>query len=421
MEASRALRIAFGSFSHALNLHGSMRSSTKTVPIKRPGQSLLDRPLVNTVLCEERDRSRWTTFIERERPGYHAFSWEWREIIEQTFGHRPCYLMAETSGGTGGPEVMGVLPLFFVKGPLVGRALISLPYLNGSGIYSTSQAATEHLLRAVASLAHLYRVTQVELRHRETSPPGLDVFSSSEPPTESKVSSARSGTPKFVERSHKSAVVLQLPETADRLFASFPGKLRSQIRRPTKDGATSETISGDSPALTSHVDRFYTVFAENMRELGTPVYPKRLFDLTLKAFGKNAALHLVHLHGEPVAGGITVSMDGRTEIPWASSLRKCAKSAPNMLLYWEALQHAIQHGSTSFDFGRSTPGSGPYQFKLQWGGSPVPLKWHNWARTGELPNISPENKSFSLAIDLWKRLPLRATTALGPFLTRWLP
>jgi hypothetical protein len=125
---------------------------------------------------------------------------------------------------------------------------------------------------------------------------------------------------------------------------------------------------------------------------------------------------------EPVAACFLVGFKKTMEIPWASSLPEYNRLAPNMLLYWSALSFAIERGYGVFDFGRSTPGEGTYQFKAQWGAMPVPLHWYYWLRgAGSLPEMNPKNKKYRFAIEIWKRLPLSITQLVGPRIVGNLP
>jgi hypothetical protein len=75
-----------------------------------------------------------------------------------------------------------------------------------------------------------------------------------------------------------------------------------------------------------------------------------------------------------------------------------------------------------FDFGRSTPGEGTFKFKEQWGAEPVPLHWEYWLASGDdLPDQSPKNPKFRLAIESWKHLPLWLANAAGPRIVRGIP
>jgi len=159
-----------------------------------------------------------------------------------------------------------------------------------------------------------------------------------------------------------------------------------------------------------------------MRDLGTPVYGKAFFLEILKSFPDSSRIAVVYLKDQPVAAGFLYAFRRVLEIPWASSDRRYNRLAPNMLLYSSALKYGCEQGFSLFDFGRSTPGGGTYKFKEQWGARPVPLHWHYWmSNGGPLPDLSPSNAKFKLAIAVWQRLPLFVSKLLGPSIVRFIP
>ena len=209
---------------------------------------------------------------------------------------------------------------------------------------------------------------------------------------------------------------LRLAATTDEQFAAFSGKLRAQVRRPTKDGFSARM--GGVELL----DEFYRVFSVNMRDLGTPVYPKRFFANMLGVWCAAARLIVVERGGEVAAAGFLVRDRDSVEIPWASSLREFNRYGVNMLLYWEAIRYAIASGAAWFDFGRSSQDSGTYRFKAQWGAEPLQLHWHyHCGVSGHLPNLTPGNRNYRLALAVWRKLPVAVSNRIGPWLARGLP
>jgi FemAB-related protein (PEP-CTERM system-associated) len=170
------------------------------------------------------------------------------------------------------------------------------------------------------------------------------------------------------------------------------------------------------------LDGFHHVFSVKMRELGTPVLPQGFFREILVQFPDESWICSVYLDRTPVASGFLVGFKDRLEIPWASSLPEYNRFSPNMLLYWSCLEFACRRGYRVCDFGRSTAGESTYRFKEQWGAKPVQLHWSYWLRQeGEMPDISPRNPKYKLAIELWKRLPLTITRILGPPIVKNIP
>jgi len=83
--------------------------------------------------------------------------------------------------------------------------------------------------------------------------------------------------------------------------------------------------------------------------------------------------------------------------------------------------HARRRGCTHFDFGRSQPGSGAYDFKRNWGFEPEPLAYAAWTAPGEQArDADPTSASHSAKIALWRKLPLPLANRIGPLIARGL-
>lgn len=346
-------------------------------------------------LANESDEQAWSDYLTKAQSTHHAFCWEWKRIIEKAFKHKAYYLIAEESVAKES-GICGIMPIFLVNGSLFGSALISMPYLNAGGCIADNDEIANSLIEEAKKIAKEKNASYIELRYVVPQE-----FLSA-----------------LTTRTHKVSTSLELTHSGEELFNQFPPKLRSQIRRPSKSGICAEISTGDF-ATSREINGFYDVFSEHMRDLGTPVFPKSLFELTLRSFGDRSRIITTWLEGKCIAGGITVKHGDRVEIPWASSLRKFGKESPNMLMYWEAIKTASLDGAKIFDFGRSSSESGPHKFKLQWGAKSHSL---NWYYIGEnIPNISPNNPKFSLMVSCWKKMPLWSTKIIGPWITRSLP
>jgi serine/alanine adding enzyme len=309
-------------------------------------------------------------------------------VIERVFGRETLYLLARDAGGA----VRGVLPLVQLKSRLFGNFLVSVPYFNYGGVLADSSGARRALLAAAIGVARERGAGHIELRHRDE--PEVD----------------------WPVREDKVSMLLDLPDTEEALWRSFTSKLRAQIRRPEKEGAVTRQGGAEL------VGDFYAVFARNMRDLGTPVYPKGFFETIVSTFPGEAKLFVVDLEGKPVAAGLTLAHGSTLEIPWASSLREANPFGVNMLLYWSVLRDATRRGFGRFDFGRCSEGSGTHKFKRQWGAAEAPLSWHYWLPAGEaIPRLTPRNPKYRAAIALWRKLPVPVANVLGPRIVKNLP
>src|SRR5262249_29457951 len=149
-------------------------------------------------------------------------------------------------------------------------------------------------------------------------------------------------------------------------------------------------------------------------DLGTPVYPLRLFAQILRSFPERSELCIVRKNDAPVAAALLLHGDGVTEVPSAGSLRSFRPTCANMLMYWKLLERAIERGQSLFDFGRSTPDSGTYRFKKQWGAKPQPSVWQYYARHGAPGEMRSDAPKYQSLVRLWRRLPLPLARFLGP-------
>ena len=86
-----------------------------------------------------------------------------------------------------------------------------------------------------------------------------------------------------------------------------------------------------------------------------------------------------------------------------------------MLLYWSMIEYACDNGYLLFDFGRSTPCEGTYNFKKQWGAQPESLYWQYISLNDcVLGEETPEKSRFAIAMEYWKKLPVQITKIIEP-------
>jgi len=338
-------------------------------------------------VTESASESDWDAYVDSHPAGTIDHNWRWQGIFRDVFGHSSCYLAA-----TRGARVVGVLPLVMFKSRLFGRFVASVPFLNYGGVLADDDVVRAALMEGARAVAASFGASHVELRHIERQCPDLPF------------------------RQHKLQLTRELPATVDELWTRLDKKVRNLVRKAQKDSLTSETGGIEL------VQPFYDVFAHNMRDLGTPVYSRALFIEAVRRFPDAARVHVVRLGHIPVAASITLRHRSTVLVPWASSLRDYRQHAPNMLLYWTMLEHATQGGAHTFDFGRSSPGSGTHQFKLQWGATERRLHWEYVLLTRQSPpDHGPQNPRFAAIIEWWKKLPVWMTTAIGPSIVRNIP
>jgi FemAB-related protein (PEP-CTERM system-associated) len=312
----------------------------------------------------------------------------WLEVMAEGLGHQPFCLAVHSD-----ERLTGLLPLSLTSSLLFGKHLVSLPYVSTAGIAAADADSQHALLEGAVQLADALGVRHLQLRH------------------ETALADERF-VPGSTDKVH---MRLALPGSTDELWKSFDPKVRNQVRKAEKQGLAVEW-GGESL-----LDRFYEVFAQNMRDLGSPVFPRKFFAAILRRFGDDAELCVIGDGGIPIAAGLLVHSRGSTLVPSAASLRSYNARCPNMLLYWQLLARATERGQALFDFGRSSLDSNTYRFKAQWGATPSPTAWQYYLRRGSPEDLRPQRGGFQLATRLWKKLPVAVTRWLGPPIVCGLP
>lgn len=318
----------------------------------------------------------------------------WLSVLANALDHRTFVITARIEN-----QLVGYLPLALVTSRLFGRFLVSLPYLNLAGVMTDDDVIAQALITEATDLARVHDVQYLELRHGDGH-------------THDKLTQ---------QRDEKVRMVLDLPEDADTLWNNLKAKVRNQIRK------------GDKFDLSIHwggmdlVDDFYNVFAINMRDLGTPVYPRKLFTQIVSMFPQTAEFAVVRHEGQAIAGALLIhdpirhSGVGVTQVPSASTLRNFNHTNANMWMYHHLLCRAIERGASQFDFGRSSEDSGTYRFKKQWGALPIPTVWQYHVRRGDINAVRPDSPKYRRRIETWQKLPVWVTRLVGPSIVRGIP
>ncbi len=328
----------------------------------------------------------WDQFVQSSTNGTVFHLTSWRRVVESVFQMKPHYLFAAD-----GDTIRGVLPLFEVRGLLSGHVLISVPYAVYGGLCGTDPEARKALLGAARGLAVQRHVKHIELRHLYNPEPDLP---------------AKSLYVTFMK---------PLDPDPEANLKVVRRKQRAEVRQGIKSGL--EARRG-----WEHLTAFYDVYATNRKRLGSPPFPRRLFDVVRDLFGKDSQLLTIWNQGRMLSGVMSLFYKDQVVPYYGAALEEGFPLGVNDFMYWELMRASCLAGFKVFDFGRSREGTGPYNFKRHWGFEPTPLSYQYILNgSSKIPNFSPSNPRLQFFIDAWKRLPLAVTKWLGPQLTRRLP
>jgi FemAB-related protein (PEP-CTERM system-associated) len=340
---------------------------------------------VEIVEATARDRDAWESFVASETGAEAGHVWGFHDHLARTFGQAIVRLVARREGG-----IAGILPLVY-QGSVLGRFLTSVPYLNYAGILASDPDARRALAASAVERARSLRADRLEIRGRDGSDLPIEAWRG------------------------KATYALALARDPEAVWSGLGTKMRTRIRRAAKGGYEARVAAGDG------CDLFYPILAKRWHQLGSPVIPEAFFRGFEDAFRGRFEYVVVEKAGAPVAAGALLEFGGRVEIPWAASRTDHDRFGVNMLLYWTCIERAVARGASAFDFGRSTPGTGTAEFKLQWGAKETPLVWNVHAQGSGGRAAERGDARRGLAATAWSFLPAFLAARIGPPLAARIP
>ena len=337
----------------------------------------------------ENDIPAWDAFVDAHPDGTFFHRAAWADVLRRAFRHTPHYLLAEQDG-----VISGVLPLGQVRTALFGHSLISVPFCVYGGPLATDSPVLDALLAAAITLQKRLGAGSLELRFRTL--PALDPASLHNWPGRSDL-----------------YVTFRKTMTAndDENLKAIPRKQRAVVRKGIDAGLAA--------VVGTETDVLHRVYAESVRNLGTPVFSRRYFAILAEAFAGRMDVLTVLDNGRPIASVMNFYDRGNVLPYYGGGTAAARMRFGNDFMYWEVMRRAAARGCTLFDFGRSKAGTGSFSFKKNWGFTPEPLHHHFHLLPGHaIPDHNPLNPKYRMMINTWKRLPLPVANALGPHIVR---
>jgi FemAB-related protein (PEP-CTERM system-associated) len=312
---------------------------------------------------------------------------QWSRAVAHGTGQRAHYLIAEQDGA-----VRGVLPLTEIRSRLFGSALVSAGFATGGGALAEDEGSAATLADAAWALAQSLGCPTAELRGGAV-PAGWQ---------------ASAGVYANFTRA--------LPADEEALLRIIPRRQRAEVRR-----ALASQLEISAGCDRRHRDAHYRVYAESVRNLGTPVFPRALFEAALDQFGAEADIVIVWKEGRPLAALLNFYLGTTCQPFWGGGTWEARSCRANDLVYYALMRHAVARGCTRVDFGRSKVGTGPWARKRIWNFAESPLTYAIRTRDGAPPRqVNPLDPKYRLKVAAWQRLPLWLANRAGPIIARGL-
>lgn len=330
------------------------------------------------------DAVAWDAYVVAHPEGsfYHLYGW--KPVIEKAHGHRGHYLIAERGG-----VIVGVLPLGEIRHLLFGHYLVSVPFGVYGGVLADDDGVRAQIELHAMDLGARLRVSHIE--HRNILPRRSD----------------------WLAKDLYVTFRREIGADHDANMNAIPRKQRAMVRKGIKAGLTGVVEDG--------VDNLFAMYSESVRNLGTPVFPKRHFQAIKDAFGEQVDVVTIFHANQPVASVMNYYFRDQVLPFYGGGIAAARDVAANDFMYWEVMRRAADKGCRLFDFGRSKLDTGSYSFKKHWGFEPEPLHYEfHLVRATQMPDMNPKNPKYQLFIQAWKRLPVSVSRIVGPWLARGL-
>ncbi len=341
-------------------------------------------------LADPNEKARIDAFVASHPDATPFHRPAWLEAIAKGTGNRALALVEERYGG-----ICAYLPLNEVHSPIFGRLLVSTGFAVGGGLLAAEDADIGAIFAAVEELARRRSCPTIELRGGALP---------------------EAGDQWTLKSDAHCGFVAELAADDEAQLKWITRRQRAEVRKGLAIDFAIETGCSDRDRA-AH----YAIFAESVRNLGTPVFPRSLFDAVLDAFGEDADILTVRHEGKPVASALSLYHRGAVMPFWGGGTWEARRLRANDRMHYELMLHARRRGSSHFDFGRSKTGSGAYHFKKNWGFRPEPLTYATWTASGAEPrDADPTSARHRLQIAIWQRLPLAMANRLGPLIARGL-
>jgi CelD/BcsL family acetyltransferase involved in cellulose biosynthesis len=342
---------------------------------------------------------RWTAFVDGRAGAsiYHHAAWF--TVLQRSYGYRSAALACQTPDG----GLVGILPLLDRRGLLTGRQTASLPHTPVAGPLGVDPDAERALARTAVQRLVGRRRAWLQLKTEARTLDGA---------VEGLTGSDRDMT-----------YVLRLPDQPDQLrFGN--SRNHSRIKWAVGKSQRSDVRIREAENLTD-LRRWYGLYLETMRWHAVPPRPYRFFEALWEVLRTKEMMQLLLAErgggrdAQLLAGSLFLAYGTTVSYAFNGRRRDSLHLRPNDAIHWHAIHEACRRGFRRYDFGEvSSEQHSLAEFKGKWGAEPEQLYRYHYPSAKEIEKgaLREDGRIRLLASRVWRRLPLRATAALGDWM-----
>ena len=323
-------------------------------------------------ISEKVKEEEWNSFLinNDEATVYHTP--KWKEFLEVTFGYKTHYLFEEDDSG----NIIGLLPLSFVKSKLTGNRLCSMPFSHLCGPLGSKDSLTDLLTEAI----HLFKESNLSF---------LEIRSAIQ-------------DERFINVNSYANHTLDLSVGPDNLWQKLNrGTIRNPIKRAQKAGVIVE-MSRDM----SDLKDFYEINVMTKKNLGVPCHPWKFFKNMFNIFRNDVSLYVSKFNGEIIGGGVMIYFKNRVLYSYGAANPSYLNLSPYKVFTWKSIEDSFINGYSIYDFGRThTSNTGLTEFKRRWGTVETPLYYNYYPVKSNSLSEKREGIKYRLASGMISKMP----------------
>jgi len=337
----------------------------------------------------------WSEHLEKKVQNMFYYDTRWLELLAKFYGYQIIPLTTKNADG----QVTGFLPLCFIRSPLTGRRLVSLPFSDYCPLVAVDEANTTQLIEQALHIAQEKQVKYLELR--------------------SGANEVLAQRADFTVNNLYVNWVLPLAGTAEEAWLGLRKPVQQQIKKSQKAGVQVRAAQSRED-----MDIYYRLHLNTRtRKHGMPAQSQNYFHALWDTFAASGTMRLLLAEsaGMPIAGIILFAAGSTLHYAYGASDESYLKFAPNNLLFWEAITWGSVSGYKSLDFGRTAcNNSGLMEFKRRWGAIQEPMPYYYYPQTAGLASTSESSWKYRMLTNNWRKLPLAVAGPLGGYVYKHL-
>jgi lipid II:glycine glycyltransferase (peptidoglycan interpeptide bridge formation enzyme) len=347
---------------------------------------------------DKSEYNRWNDFLTTQKTATIFHTIEWKKVLEETFDYKPEYLVVKNSEG----KLVGVSPAFSVK-TLFGKVIVSQPFFEYGGpiVEKGFEEAYKEILNFYKDKVENERTKYVEIRILPDGEKEPEHFNNTG----------------FIKQFKAYDFYIDVKDKdfeRDIWLGLYTKKsrVRNSVKNAIKRGVT--VVEDDN------IDVYYELYIKTIAKLGSPPYPKTLFENIKKYVNTSVRFTYAYLKEIPIAAMMSFPYNNRDLMVGLVSDKKYQEYRANDLLYNEQIEYATKNKFEIVDLGRTRPDSSYERYKTKWGATKVDLYSYVYPSSAT-EGVNPY-KYYLLFSRITKKVPWIFTrTGLGPYLAKKFP